>query len=145
MTLIWELEQLTFRPLVLLVLVNVLDLSSCGFLPVAGEIKSKSNSVPIITDISPPSGPAGVAYPIQVTIRGREFMLTGNTVTFGPMQIPNQPSPDGRSITLFVPKEVPSRSEVPPMVLSAGEYSVTITTPAGTSQPFRFTLTGGSR
>jgi hypothetical protein len=95
----------------------------------------------VISDISPSSGPAGIAYPIQVTIRGRGFMLTGNTVTFGPVQIPDLPSPDGQHITFFVPKEVPSSGEVPPMVLPYGEYPVTVTTLAGTSVAIRFTLT----
>jgi hypothetical protein len=68
-------------------------------------------------------------------------MLTGNTVTFGPVQIPDLPSPDGQHITFFVPKEVPSSGEVPPMVLPYGEYPVTVTTLAGTSVAIRFTLT----
>lgn len=70
-------------------------------------------------------------------------MPTGNTVTFGSVQVPDLPSPDGRHIDFFVPKEVPSRSEVPPMVLPHGEYSVTVTTQAGTSGPVVFTLTRG--
>jgi len=98
---------------------------------------------PVISDISPSSGPAGIAYPIQATIRGQGFVLTRNTVTFGPVQIPDLPSPDGQHINFFVPKEVPSRGEVPPMVLPHGEYSVTVTTPAGTSRSVVFTLTIG--
>ena len=112
---------------------------------ISAETKSNSSEVPVIHEIVPSSGPAGVAYPIQATIRGSGFMLTGNIVTFGPVPIPDLPSPDGRHITFFVPKEVASRGEVPPMVLPHGEYSVTVTTPAGTSQPIVFTLTGGGK
>lgn len=70
-------------------------------------------------------------------------MPTGNTVTFGPVQVPDLSSSDGRHIDFFVPKEVASRGEVPPMVLPYGDYPVTVTTPAGTSRPVVFTLTGG--
>jgi len=68
-------------------------------------------------------------------------MPTGNTVTFGPVRISDLPSPDGRHITFFVPKEVPSRGEVPPMVLLYGGYAVTVTTQAGTRRAVQFTLT----
>jgi len=97
-----------------------------------------------ITGLSPSSGPAGDAYPIQVTLEGRGFADTGNVVTFG--DIPSQSLPSsagGTRITFWVPKEVPSTGEVPPMVLSPGEYEVTVTTPAGTSEPVMFTLTRG--
>ena len=70
-------------------------------------------------------------------------MPTGNIVIFGPVQIPDLSSPDGRYIDFFVPKEVASRGEVPPIVLPPGEYLVTVTTPAGTSAPVVFTLTIG--
>ena len=98
---------------------------------------------PVISEIRPSSGPAGVAYPIRVTLGGRGFMRTGNIVTFGPVQVRELSSSDNRHLDFFVPKEIPSSGEVPPMVLPPGEYSVTVTTPAGTSEPIVFTLTRG--
>ena len=111
--------------------------------PITPVIRSKNSVAPIIDAIIPPSGPAGVAYPIPATIRGSGFMSTGNIVTFGPVQIQDLPSPDGRHITFAVPKEVPSRGEVPPEVLYPREYPVTVTTPAGTSRPVVFIMTRG--
>jgi hypothetical protein len=111
----------------------------------SGEASGSPSVVPVITDISPSSGPAGAAYPIRATLSGLGFAPTGNTVSFGPVQVPDLPSPDGRHIDFFVPKEAPSRGEVPPMVLSDGEYPVTVTTPAGTSRPVVFTLTRADR
>ena len=69
---------------------------------------------------------------------------TGNTVTFA--GIPSDKlssSENGTLITFWVPKEAPSSGEAPPMVLTPGEYPVTVTTPHGTSEPFLFTLTPG--
>jgi len=98
---------------------------------------------PQLIEIVPPSGPAGPAYPLQATIRGTGFTPTGNTVEFGPVKIPDLPSADGTRIALQIPKLVPSRGEVPPMVLPAGAYRVTVTTAAGTSNALTFTLTRG--
>lgn len=110
---------------------------------VSAGMQSTSTAEPVILDISPSSGPAGSAYPIRAILRGLGFMRSGNTVTFGPVQVPNLPSPDGRHIEFFVPKEVASSGEVPPMVLPYGEYAVTVTTSAGTSRPVTFVLTRG--
>lgn len=101
---------------------------------------------PEILELIPASGPAGPAYPIDVVIRGRNFMATGNVVMFGPVELTGLPSSDdGTRIRLSVPKEIPSRGEVPPLVLPPGDYPVTVTTPAGTSRPVLFTLTPGGQ
>jgi hypothetical protein len=92
-----------------------------------------------LIDIVPASGPAGVAYPLRAVIRGTGFMPTGNVVEFGPIRIPDAPSTEGQ-ITFAIPKEMPSRGEVPPAVLPPGEYRVTVTTTAGTSNALIFTL-----
>jgi hypothetical protein len=85
-----------------------------------------------------------MAYAVQVVIEGRGFVATGNMVTFGDVEVPDLPSSDdGKRITFWVPKEVPSTGEVPPMVLEAGDYPVTVTTPSGTSAPTVFVLTRG--
>jgi hypothetical protein len=108
-----------------------------------GGTISGSAKLPEQTDIIPASGPAGQAYPLQATIRGMGFMPTGNIVEFGPVKIPDLPSPEGTRITFFIPKLIPSRGEVPPMVLQPGEYRVTVTTSAGTSNALIFALTRG--
>ena len=101
---------------------------------------------PSILSLSPTNGRAGEAYPIEVTIEGRGFDEAGNTVTFGGIPSRGLPSSEGGTrISFWVPKEAPSRGEVPPMILTPGEYPVTVTTTAGTSEPAVFTLTAGNR
>ncbi len=122
----------------LVIIAGLSGLGAC-LAPTRGD--SLASAPPEIIAITPSSGPAGTAYPIEATILGRGFAATGNVVTFGPIQLPDLASRDGQHITFLVPKEVPSRGEVPPMVLIPGEYSVTVTTPAGTSPAMLFTLT----
>ena len=98
---------------------------------------------PELIEIVPASGQAGVAYPMQATIRGQGFSATGNTVVFGSIAIPNLPSGDGAQIIFAVPKVIPSRGEPEPLVLNAGAYIVTVTTSTGTSNTGTFTLTRG--
>jgi hypothetical protein len=104
------------------------------------ETKSIPATPPVLSEIVPASGPAGEAYPLRVTIRGRGFMPAGNTIQFGPLKIPDLPSPDGSQISFAIPKLVPSTSEVPPAVIPAGEYPVRVITSAGTSNELNFTL-----
>jgi hypothetical protein len=99
---------------------------------------------PELIEIVPDSGPAGEAYPLRATIRGVGFMPTGNVVRFGPAQITDVPSPDGTEITFQVPKLLPSKGEVPPLVLTPGDYTVTVTTASGTSNALTFRLTRGT-
>jgi hypothetical protein len=83
-----------------------------------------------------------VDYPIQVIIEGRGFSEEDNVVTFGVVPVEGLASSDsGTRISFWVPKEVPSTGEVPPMVLDPGEYAVTVTTARGTSNAMTFTLT----
>ena len=99
---------------------------------------------PSITRLSPASGQAGDAYPIEVTIEGLGFAEAGNIVNFGGIPSEGLPSTDdGTRITFWVPKEAPSAGEVPPMVLTPGDYPVTVTTPTGTSESVMFLLTPG--
>ena len=130
-----------FRRLILVVVLSAI----CGCAKTPGpESGTEPSAAPAITGIWPSKGPAGDAYPIEVTLEGRGFAESGNVVIFG--DIPSAPldsSEGGTRITFWVPKEVPSTGEVPPMILSAGEYEITVTTPAGTSGSVRFTLTRG--
>lgn len=95
---------------------------------------------PAIASIAPASGIAGPSYPIAATITGRGFVQNDNTVRFGPVSIGGLPSSDGQHIQFQVPKEMPARGEVPPIVIPPGEYQVTVTTPAGTSNAMPFSL-----
>jgi hypothetical protein len=133
---------------VIVVRSSLLSLALCVGLACAGGQAPGSNAGPeggpVITKLSPSSGQAGEAYPIEVTIEGRGFAETGNVVIFG--GIPSDglsSSENGTCITFWVPKQAPSPGEAPPMVLTPGEYPVTVKTPHGTSEPVMFTLTPG--
>jgi hypothetical protein len=96
---------------------------------------------PSITSISPATGPAGTAYPIEVTIAGRNFADSTNVVTFGPVTLRAvRSTAGGTSIVFQAPKEMPSAGEVPPAPLLAGTYSVRVATSAGVSNPIVFVL-----
>ena len=97
--------------------------------------------VPEIDRLVPDSGPAGTAYPVEVTIVGRHF-ADSNIVTFGPLSIPALPSTErGTRIVFLAPKETPSPGEVPPAPLSPGAYDVRVATGGGISNAVAFTLT----
>lgn len=99
-------------------------------------------AAPVITRLVPASGPAGVAYPVRLTIEGTGFARDANTVRIGPVAITQVPSSDaGTRLVVFVPKEEPRAGEVPPALLPPGTYTVTVTTANGTSAPALFTLT----
>lgn len=102
--------------------------------------------MPEITRLEPDSGPAGQAYPIRLSIHGRRFAASGNTVQFGPVVLADLPSTDGGTrIVASVPKVRPARGEVPPFELLPGRYDVTVRTPAGSSNAVTFTLTRPSQ
>src|SRR5262245_19618410 len=124
------------RPAVVVPVAMAFGMAAFGAAPEQGAFAQARP--PELIEINPASGPAGQAYPLQVTLRGTGFMPTGNTVQFWPLKL-DLPSADGTRIALNVPKEMPSRGEVPPLVLTAGEYRVTVTTAAGTSNALTFT------
>ncbi len=119
----------------------------CGLLSLVGaapkQVSMAQARPPELIDIVPASGPAGEAYPLQATIRGTGFLPAGNVVEFGPVKIPDLPSAGGVRITFDIPKLVPGRGEVPPMVLTEGDYRVIVTTLSGTSNALTFKLTRG--
>ena len=119
-----------------------------GCAPAPAQQVAPVPSGPVITRLEPDSGPAGVAYPVRVTIVGRGFAPDANTVSFGPVVLTRLPSTDGGTrIVFFAPKEAPSGGEVPPAPLLPGPYQVTVRTAEGTSRPatFRLTEERGSR
>lgn len=105
-----------------------------------------TDAIPVIDRLEPASGLAGVAYPIEVTIIGRNFADSANTITFGPVRLDGLAARDGGTrLVFFAPKEEPARGEVPPALLLPGPYDVRVTTPAGTSNAATFTLNPGGR
>ena len=102
----------------------------------------QTSALPVIDAVTPGGGPAGTAYPIEVTITGKNFADTANVVTFGPVRMrPVRSDARGTRIVFHVPKEVPSTGEVPPSPLLPGTYEVRVTTAAGTSNAVPFSLT----
>jgi len=130
-----------WRALSLIVLPAMVQVSAAA--TSRGGAPTAPSNPPELTEIVPSSGPAGVAYPVHAIIRGTRFMATGNTVQFGPVQISDLPSAGGNTIELAIPKGVPSRGEVPPRILPPGDYRVSVTTSAGTSNAVTFTMTRG--
>ena len=107
-----------------------------------GRVVPIMNENPTIDRLDPASGWAGEAYPITVTIHGSNFAESGNTMTFGPVEIADRSSSTGGTQIVFsLPKMFPSRGEVPPMMLRPGSYEVRVTNANGTSEPAVFTLT----
>lgn len=100
-------------------------------------------TLPVIESLEPSSGPAGAAYPLRITILGTGFADSGNVVRFAAVAVPVLAEESSTRIVFLAPKERPSTGEAPPFVLPAGDYDVTVTTPAGTSAPATFTLTRG--
>jgi hypothetical protein len=99
------------------------------------------SSAPVIDRIEPASGAAGIAYPIAVTVAGRNF-TDSNVVTFGGLTLRAVGSQnDGTRLTFQAPKEVPSSGEVPPAPLLPGPHEIRVATHAGVSNAATFTLT----
>jgi hypothetical protein len=124
--------------------VGLVALAACAHAPQQQGASVDANSTaPFISAVSPTSGLAGVAYPIELTILGRNFADTNNVVTFGSVTIKSVKSTGGGTrITVHAPKEMPSTGEVPPMPLMAGSYNVRVTTPSGASNAVPFALRG---
>lgn len=107
----------------------------------SGAGSSRGPAMPVIDAISPPSGLAGPAYPIEIVLTGSGFSEV-NVVRFGSVVIPGIPSTDGGTRIVFMaPKVGQAVGEAPPMVLQPGRYPVTVTTEAGTSRAIEFELT----
>ena len=98
---------------------------------------------PTLIRMSPDSGMAGAAYPLEITLGGTGFATQDNIIGFGPVKIRGVSSSDGKTVRFMAPKEVPSTGEAPPMQLPDNDYSVTVTTPVGTSNALTFKMTRG--
>jgi hypothetical protein len=128
-----------------LVIANAVDPDRHGVSPLQSSqgsvVRSAETKPPVLAAIEPSLGPAGAAYPVRVTLRGTGFLEAGNVVRFGPVTIPGLPSPDGSQITFDIPKVAPSRGEVPPIDLSAGDYELLAPASVVTDTELIFKLT----
>jgi hypothetical protein len=108
----------------------------------AQQAGSDSAQPPVIDRVVPDRGPAGPAYPLRLTLEGRFFADSANTITFGPVLLNGIASSEGGTrIVFYAPKESPSRGEVPPAPLQPGTYALTVTTGAGVSNTVSFIMT----
>jgi hypothetical protein len=124
-----------------LVLLGTVTMSGFACARVSTSAKAEAAAPPVIDRVVPTSGTAGPAYPLRVTLEGRHFADSTNTVKFGPVEVRNVLSSDGGTrILVFLPKEVPGTGEVPPAVLQPGVYQITVTTGAGQSNAVSFEL-----
>ncbi len=102
---------------------------------------------PVITSISPSSGPVGT----QVAITGTGFSPDGNTINFGSGVVPNLNS-DGRTISFSVPSALApacyyARPQclIAAVITPAGDYKVSVTNSYGkTSGGATFSVTDAS-
>lgn len=95
---------------------------------------------PHLTKLTPSSGSLATGEIITVQIAGERLTATGNATFFGSIRLGDLPSPDGRTIRFGVPQTVPSRGEVPPMVIQPGSYAVYVVNANGTSDTLTFTI-----
>lgn len=98
---------------------------------------------PVITSISPSYGPFGTV----VTIYGRNFNSTSNSVNFGNVNniAYNIPSYDGTSLRFTIPSSpcAQGSSYCIQIAFAPGQYPLSVTTPKGTSNSVTFTATSG--
>lgn len=104
--------------------------------PASADIKRKN--IPIVTNISPTTGPVGT----KVIITGTGFSKTKNSINFaGKKNIAVVPSTDGRTITFSIPATPCSIDKIcSQAVLPDGPYSLTLTTRNRTTKPVTFTV-----
>ncbi len=108
-------------------------------------------SIPVISLITPTSGPVGT----QVVITGTGFSPTGNKIKFGSLGSENDPnynlnSSDGKTVVFTVPSSnylacwysKPACS-APTMLTQPGSYLVSVINTNGASNVLNFTVTAG--
>jgi hypothetical protein len=100
-----------------------------------------AGDTPALLEVLPPAASADPGEPLDLRIDGCGFSADKNVVRVGEITVRNVRSTErGTHIRLVVPKELPSRGEVPPMLLGAGAYDVTVNNGRGTSNAKRVTL-----
>jgi len=112
-----------------------------GYLPTGqagnnGYCPAPQTATPVISYLSPQSGPAGTS----VSVYGSGFSVSGNTVHFGPGIIANLNSYDGRSVSFTVPNTLNGFGSQP---ITLSTYQVSVSNTAGiTSNSVPFSVTG---
>lgn len=96
---------------------------------------------PAVFEVLPPAASADPAEPLDLRITGCGFSAAHNTIRVGDVTLRDIRSTDnGTHIRVIVPKETRASSEVPPMVMSAGTYDVSVDNGRGKSNARRITL-----
>ncbi|MDP3770205.1 MAG: glycosyl hydrolase [bacterium] len=99
-------------------------------------------AAPIVTAITPPSGPIG----IEVTVTGTGFTPTGNRINFAGVSnaVIKLNSPDGKTLSFTIPAtpcdQLKGDSCIA-KVLDPGTYSISVTNANGTSNEVMFAVT----
>lgn len=95
---------------------------------------------PSISAISPPSAPPNTV--VQVTLTGKAFVAGSTSVTFTNGGATTNVAASSVDIVTGSPNDTATFDT--PATLAAGTYSVTVTTPNGTSNAITFTVTAAS-
>jgi len=94
-----------------------------------------------VFEVLPAEASSDPGEPLDLRITGCGFHATKNTVRFGDVAVPNVRSTnDGTRIRVVVPKEYHATGEVPPMLIGAGAYDVSVNNGRGASNARRVTL-----
>ncbi len=104
--------------------------------PVADKRPHLERAIPSGADLS-------TGDVVEVELRGSGFTATGNAVWFGSLSVGSVASANGTSLRFIVPSQHPARGEVPPMMIQAGDYAVSIRNRNGVSDTISFTLRSG--
>ena len=115
-----------------------------GGVPLERPTTPTVDSTPRITAVDRQSVTAAImatGQMVNVTIGGANFDRTNNTVMFGPVSITNVPAELGVLIRFAVPTTYPSRAGSPPVMISAGDYPITVKNSHGTSNAVVFHIT----
>ena len=104
----------------------VLFVVTAGLVTVAADVATAAG--PVVTSISPSSGPVGTT----VTIKGSGFPVTGTTVTFSTNVVAPNPTVNAAGTRITV--------RVPPFAISG---PLTVMTATGAAAHAAFTVTGG--
>ncbi len=94
-----------------------------------------------VFEVLPPGASADPAEPLDLRINGCGFDASHNTIRVGEIIVRDvRATEHGTRIRVVVPKEYRTSSEVPPMVMGAGTYDVTVDNGREKSNARRITL-----
>ena len=131
--------------------VGLMSLVACALnRPASGQ---SPESPPVVVSLARPhleraapnSASLDMGSLVQVELYGTGFTASDNAIAFGPLSAGTVASADGRTLRFIVPSQYPARGEVPPMVVSPGDYAVTVKNSNGISDTLVFTVRSGAR